>query len=405
MQTFKYVILGGGMAAGYAAQEFAQASLGPSDLLIVSADDQPPYERPPLSKGYLAGEKKLQETLINEPTFYDDHHIGLMLETAITEADLENRALTTRDGDVIGFEKLLIATGARPRRLEIPGADSPNVFYLRSLDDAMRIREQIASGRRVLVVGSGFIGMETASVFARRDLEVTMAFPQKRVWPRFFTPEMSEFFANYYKSHGVHLAPGRTLARLDCGARELTAQFDNGERLAVDFVVAGIGVEPVIDIFLESPLELDDGVVVNEFLETSIEGVYAAGDVARWHDVIFKKQRRVEHWDNAVTQGPHAARAMLGRREPYIHVPYFFSDEFDISYEFWGDVAEASDIIYRGDVASGHFSTWWIRDGRIAAAFILNRPDEERDWAQRWIASQEEAPLERLADDSESLAA
>jgi NADPH-dependent 2,4-dienoyl-CoA reductase/sulfur reductase-like enzyme len=405
MQTFKYVILGGGMVAGYAAQEFAQAGLGPSDVLIVSADSQPPYERPPLSKSFLAGEKTLADTLIQDPTFYADHHIGLMLETVVTAADFDNRVLTTRAGGQIAFEQLLIATGARPRHLEVHGADSPNVFYLRSLDDATRLRGQVAPGRRAVVIGSGFIGMETASVFARRDLEVTMVYPQKRVWAGFFTPEMSEFFQHYYQDQGVRLRPGHKVSGVHCGPQDLSVELDGGERLATDFVVAGVGVEPVVDIFLDTPLELDDGIVVNEFLETNIEGVYAAGDVARWRDVIFKKQRRVEHWDNAVTQGPHAARAMLGRREPYIHVPYFFSDEFDISYEFWGDVAEASDIIYRGDVASGHFSTWWIRDGRIAAAFILNRPDEERDWAQRWIASQEEAPLERLADDSESLAA
>lgn len=405
MQKFKNVILGGGMAAGYAAREFARKPLGPDDLMIISADNQPPYERPPLSKDFLAGKKKYEEVLINEPLFYDDRHIGIWLETNVVGVDLESRVLTMEGGAEVAYEKLLIATGARPRTLAIPGGDSPKVFYLRSLDDSRRLREQAEASRRVLVLGGGFIGMETAAVFAGQGLEVTMVFPQERVWENFFTEPMSHFFEKYYAGRGVRILAGRKLARIESGARELTAELDSGQHLAVDFVVAGVGVEPVVDIFRDTPLKIENGIVVNEYLETNVPGVYAAGDVANWRDVIFGKQRRVEHWDNAVTQGPHAARVMLGRREPYIHVPYFFSDEFDLSYEFWGDIAGAEPPIHRGDVDGGEFSAWWLREGRLVGAFIMNRPDEERELAQRWIAEQQKIPMERLRDESLRLAA
>lgn len=405
MQKFENVILGGGMAAGYAAQEFARQPLGSDDLMIISADDQPPYERPPLSKGYLAGNKKYEDVLINQPLFYDDHHIGMWLETNVVGADLEGRVLTVEGGARVGYEKLLIATGARPRRLDLPGAGSPLVFYLRTLDDCRRLREQAKASRRVLVLGGGFIGMEAAAVFAGLGLEVTMVFPQERVWANFFTATMSHFFENYYAARGVHILAGRKLVGIESGSRGLMAELDGGQRLAVDFIVAGVGVEPVVDIFRDTPLKLDNGIVVNEYLETNVPGVYAAGDVANWRDVIFGKQRRIEHWDNAVSQGPHAARVMMGRREPYLHVPYFFSDEFDLSYEFWGDIAGAEPPIHRGDVEGGEFSTWWLREGRLVGAFILNRPDEERDMAQRWIAEQEKVPVERLRDESLPLAA
>lgn len=406
MQQFKYVILGGGMVAGYAAQEFAKHEIGPDELMIISADDQPPYERPPLTKEALGGKRRYQDTLINDPLFYDDHHIGVWLETWVTGVDLQSRRLTTEGGEEVGFEKLLIATGANPRRLDVPGADSQLVFYMRSMSDSRAIQEQAREGRRALVIGASFIAMETAAVFAQRGVEVTMVYPGDRVWNQFFTPEMSGFFEKVYREHGVRLMPGRTVARFQRDAKALHAELSDGTRLDVDFAVAGIGVEPVVDIFRDTPLKIDNGIVANEYLETNVEGVYAAGDVANWRDVIYNKQRRVEHWDNAVTQGPHVARVMMGQREPYVHAPYFFSDEFDLSYEFWGETAGARETIHRGDVAAGRFSVWWVReDGCLAGAFVINRPDEEREMAQRWTAEQKPVPMERLRDESMPLAA
>jgi NADPH-dependent 2,4-dienoyl-CoA reductase/sulfur reductase-like enzyme len=226
-----------------------------------------------------------------------------------------------------------------------------------------------------------------------------MAFPEDRVWARFFTPEMSGFFERYYEERGVTFARGELIASLNGKERVEGAVTRSGRTLPADLVVAGIGVIPVTDV-LEGVVDCDDGVLVNEYLETNVAGIRAAGDVARYRDVLFDKHRRIEHWDNAVEQGKHAARLMLGEREPFSHVPYFFSDVFDLSYEFWGDTEGADRVVYRGDVDIGAFSAWWLRGGTLVAAFAMNRPDDERDAAPRWIAEHRELNADHLREAS-----
>lgn len=393
----RYVILGGGMVAGYAAKEMAEHGLAHGDLLIISADSVLPYERPPLSKSFLAGDESETDVLIADDAFYRQHGIDVRLETTAWSVDAHTRTLRLESGDEVHAGQLVIATGARPRRLDVPGADLAGIHYLRSLDDARRIRDASASAASALVIGSGFIGMEVAAVLARKGIDTTMLFPGERVWQSFFTPEMSAFFEQYYADRGVRFVRGERVNRFDGSARVESATTASGRTFPADVVVAGIGVEPVTDVLGGSGLRIDDGVVVDEYLQADPEGVYAAGDVASYYDVIFEKRRRVEHWDNAVEQGKHIGRTLRGERAPFVHVPYFFSDVFDLSYEYWGDSAGADDIVYRGDVRTDSFSTWWLRDGRLVAAFVMNRPDEERELAPRLIA--ERAPLtrERLA--------
>jgi NADPH-dependent 2,4-dienoyl-CoA reductase/sulfur reductase-like enzyme len=385
MHPYRYVILGGGMVAGYAAQEMVTRGLRPGELAIISADTAPPYERPPLSKGFLAGADAEAGIFINPPTFYADHGIDLRLGTVVARVYLPRKHLHTDAGDTVGFDKLLIATGARVRRLDVPGAGLPGITYLRSLDDAKRIRTRAASATRVVVIGAGFIGMEVAAVLAQQGLHTTMVFPDERVWQRFFTPAMSAFFQRYYEERGVVFVPrARVTAFAGEGALS-TVVTDAGRMLPADLVVAGIGVTAATGALVGADLALGDGVVLNEYLETTAPAVYAAGDVAKYYDVRFAKHRRVEHWDNAVAQGKHAARVMMGERTPFVHVPYFFSDVFDLSYECWGDAAGADEVAYRGSLDNGSFSVWWAKEGRLVAAFVLNRPDEERELAPRWV--------------------
>ncbi|MGE0539553.1 MAG: NAD(P)/FAD-dependent oxidoreductase [Dehalococcoidia bacterium] len=386
MQIYKYVILGGGMVAGYAARELVEGGLRSGDLAIISADGALPYERPPLSKGFLAGKEEETSIFINDRAFYDAHGITVHLGTAIDAVDLGQQRLRRQAGEEIGYDKLLIATGANVRRLAVPGATLDGILYLRSLHDAKRILAQAEGARRAVVIGAGFIGMEVASVLAQRGIETTIVYPGERVWQRFFTPEISAFFQRYYEGRGVSLVAGERVVSFAGQERVSGAITASGRQLPADLIVAGIGVVPATDVFEGTGLQLDNGIVVNEYLETSEPDVYAAGDVASYYDVIFDKQRRVEHWDNAVEQGRHAARLLMGDRVPFVHVPYFFSDVFDLSYEFWGDTAVASDVVYRGDVAGGCFSAWWLKDSRVVAAFVMNRPDEERELAPTWIS-------------------
>ena len=390
MRTYRYVILGGGMVAGYAAKELVERGLGRGELAIVSSDAVPPYERPPLSKGFLAGTEAEESVYINPRPFYDDHAIDLSLATVVTGIDRQRKRLRTHAGGEIGFEKLLIATGAQVRTLDLSGAGLPGIYYLRSLDDAKQIKMATHSARDSAVIGGGFIAMEVASVLAQQGLRPTMIFPGKRVWDRFFTPPISAFFQQYYEQRGVTFAPGEEVAAFVGDGRLTAAGLKSSRQIPADIVVAGVGVKPATAV-LDGVVSLSNGVVVNEFLETNVAGIYAAGDVANYRDVLFGKQRRVEHWDNAVEQGRHAARVMLGEREPFVHVPYFFSDVFDLSYEFWGDSEGAEEVVYRGDVVTRSFSAWWLQEGRVIAAFVMNRPDEERELAPRLI--QERRPL------------
>ncbi len=387
----KYAILGGGMVAGYAAKQFVELGLKPGELTIVSADSALPYERPPLSKGFLAGKDAEENILINPEKFYGEHGIEVMLGCEVKGIDAKQKTLHLASGETLGFEKLVVATGARVRKLDIPGANLAGIYYLRSLEDSKRIRDQALNARKAVVIGGGFIAMEVTAVLAQKGIQVTMVMPEERIWQRLFTPAMSRFFENYYTARGVRFMKGATLTGFRGDGAVKSAALANGENLDCDMVVAGIGVSPVTELLAGSGIEVNNGVVVNEFLETNQDGIYAAGDVANYVDTLFGKRRRVEHWDNAVSQGQHCARTLAGERAAFVHVPYFFSDVFDLSYEFWGDPSDSDQIVERGDLNSTSFSVWWLREQRLVAAFAMKRPDEEREAAPKWIESGEGA--------------
>lgn len=379
MHQYQTILLGGGMVAGYAAKEFVECSLKSGELGIVSADNALPYERPPLSKSFLAGKDTQQSVLINPEGFYREHGIGVHLNTKIDRIDIAGNQLVDSGGEVFRFSKLIIATGAQVRRLEVPGADRRNVLYLRSLSDSVKLRGALAGARKVAVIGSGFIGMEVASQSAQQGRDTTMIFPEDRVWKNFFTPEMSQFFQKYYEDRGVHFVQGAKVEAIG----EDSVSLSTGAKLEADLIVAGIGVTPVTALAEAAGLEIKNGIIVNEFLRTGFASIYAAGDVANYDDLLFGKRRRVEHWDNAVKQGQYIARRLAGRAEPFKNIPYFFSDVFDLSYEFWGDTADAERTEYRGDVHSSSFSVWWLKGDRVIAAFAMNRPDAEREAASQ----------------------
>jgi NADPH-dependent 2,4-dienoyl-CoA reductase/sulfur reductase-like enzyme len=400
MDGAKFVILGGGMVAGYAAKQLAEMGLAAGELAIISADDAIPYERPPLSKGFLAGKETEESIRINSDAFYRERGIEIRLKTKVTAVDTERRVLSIENGGAFSFDRLIVATGARPRTLGVPGARLSGIHYLRSLDDSRQIRHNAEGVKRAVVIGGGFIGMEVAAVLAGRGLEVTMVLRDDRIWSHFFTPRMSEYFEGYYTAHGVRFTKTAEIQEFRGTSTVESAVLANGQIVPCDMVVAGIGVHPVTEVLAGSGIAVDNGVTVDEYLETNRPGVLAAGDVANYQDVLFGKRRRVEHWDNAVSQGQHCARALMGERSPFRHVPYFFSDVFDLSYEFWGDPAGADEVVHRGDVPAGSFSVWWLKGGVVVAAFTMNRPDEEREAAPKWIEAKRWAPAAALADAS-----
>jgi NADPH-dependent 2,4-dienoyl-CoA reductase/sulfur reductase-like enzyme len=405
MSESRFVILGGGMVAGYAAKQLAELGLKPGELTILSADASIPYERPPLSKGFLAGKDTEDAIRINPEDFYPKHGIEVKVGCEISAVDPKRKQLTLRSGGEFGFNKLIVATGARPRTLEIPGANLRNVHYLRALDDSKAIRGSGDTVKRVVVIGGGFIGMEVAAVLAQKGLEVTMILSEDRIWKRLFSRQMSSLFEAYYAARGVRFIKTATVTELRGDGAVSAAVLGDGQAIACEMVVAGIGVRPVTDVLANSGIEVVDGVLVNLHLETSQPDIYAAGDVANYPDLLFGKRRRVEHWDNAVSQGQYCARALMGERIPFKHVPYFFSDVFDLSYEYWGDSSGADQIVHRGNLSSSSFSVWWLQQRRIVAAFTMNRPDEEREVAPMWIETKQSVSGTKLSDATHSISA
>jgi len=391
------------MVAGYAAKQLVDLGMSSGDLAIVSADDELPYERPPLSKGFLAGKDTQESIRISPPEFYVEHGIDVRLNCEIESVDPGARRLHMKQGPDLGFDKLVVATGARVRTFSVPGADLAGIHYLRSMDDSRSIREHAGTARRAAVVGGGFIGMEVASVLAQKGIETALILRSDRIWDQFFTPQMSQFFENWYTARGVKFERNTSVESFGGAGAVNSVRLAGGRAIPADLVVAGIGVQPVTGFLASSGLELSDGVVVNEYLETNKAGIYAAGDVANYYDSLFGKRRRVEHWDNAVSQGQHCARLLMGDRQPFRHVPYFFSDVFDLSYEFWGDTSGADQVVARGDTATPSFSVWWLRGQQLVAAFVMNRPDDERAAAPQWIESKRQVAARDLGEASRPL--
>jgi NADPH-dependent 2,4-dienoyl-CoA reductase/sulfur reductase-like enzyme len=398
MNSSKYLIVGGGMTAGYAAKEMVERGLKRGELRILSADDTLPYERPPLSKGFLAGKDDEKSILINGADWYEQHGIEVILKTTVANVDPADKKVRTTSGQQFGYQRVLIATGCGPRKLNLPGSDLANLLYLRSLDDSRKIKAAAETANQAVVIGGGFIGMEVTAVLTQKKIRTTITFPEERVWKRVFTREMSAFFEGYYKQRGVEILAKTNVAEFEGSGAVSAVEVDGGRKIPCDLAVIGAGAEPATELFRKMGLAVKDGVAVNEFLETEKKDVFAAGDIANYPDKIFDKRRRVEHWDNAVSQGQHWARVVMGEREPFLHVPYFFSDDFDLSYELWGDAEGATQIVTRGDLKTPSFSVWWLKQDRLVAAFVMNRPDEERAAAQEWIKSKQNVSAERLGD-------
>jgi len=396
MTKTKFIIAGGGMVAGYAAKQMVEKGLKPGELSILSADTAIPYERPPLSKGFLAGKDDEEQIRISPESFYREHGIELELGSEVRRIDIAKKILSLQAGSEIAFEKLIVATGAAVKTLDIPGSTLPGIHYLRSLADSKRIRDHASDAKRAVVVGSGFIAMEVSSVLAQKGIETVMAVRDDRVFKKMFTPEMSQAFETYFAARGVRFLKQTEVKEARGEGRLASVVLADGRTLDCDMMVVGIGVQPLTRVAADSGIDVADGVVVNEYLETAVPGIYAAGDVANYQDTLFGNRRRVEHWDNAVSQGKHCGGALLGERVPFVHVPYFFSDVFDLSYELWGDTGGAGEVIVRGDISSTSFSVWWLNGERLIAAFTMNRPDEERDAAPRWIESKHRITAEEL---------
>jgi len=366
-----FVIVGASLAGAKAAEELRERGF---DGRVVLIGDEPvrPYERPPLSKDYLRGESGREKAFVHPEDFYREHHIELLTGTPVSTIDPGGGRLTLQDGRELGFDRLLLATGAEPRRLPVPGAELGGIYYLRTLADCEVLRERLDEGGRVVVVGAGWIGSEVAASARQRGLEVTVIDPLELPNERIFGREIGEFYRDVHARHGVRLVLGDGVEAFDGDGTVARVRTSSGKAIDCDFAVVGIGVAPRTQLAQSAGLEVDNGVVVDEQLRTSASNVFAAGDVANaWHP-FYRRSIRVEHWANALNQGPAAARAMLGQEVSYDRIPYFFSDQYEVGMEYSGYATEWDEVVFRGERDSGEFIAFWLKDGVVVAGMNVN---------------------------------
>ena len=368
-QTFLIV---GASLAGAKAAETLRAEGFDGRVVLLGDEPQRPYERPPLSKEYLRGEKDFDAAAVHSAGFYDEQQIELRASTVVTGVDPGASEVTLSSGERIGYDRLLVATGAAPRRLSVPGADLDGVHYLRSVTDADTLRHAIGPSSEVVVIGAGWIGAEVAA--SARQLGATVAMVELAAVPleRVLGPEVGAIYRDLHAEHGADLHFGVGVDALLGSTAVEAVRLSDGTVLSATAVVVGVGVTPRVELAEAAGLAVDNGIVVDEHLQTSAPGVFAAGDVANAFHPRYGTRIRLEHWSAALNQGPVAARNMLGKATVYDRTPYFFSDQYDFGMEYRGWAPSFEQVVFRGEPASRAFIAFWLRHGRVAAAMNAN---------------------------------
>ncbi|TFV79200.1 NAD(P)/FAD-dependent oxidoreductase [Blastococcus sp. CT_GayMR19] len=395
--TEPFVIVGGGLAGAKAAETLrGEGYEGP--LVLVAAEPENPYERPPLSKGYLLGTAEREKARVHDAGWYAANDVDLRTGVRATGLDPAGHHLTLDTGKELAFAKLLLATGSSARRLPVPGAELDGVRYLRTLADSDRLLDDLSGGgRNVVVVGGGWIGLEVAAAARTYGNAVTIVEPQPTPLHAVLGAEMGEVFARLHRGQGVDVRTG-TGVREFRGADSVTSVVtDGGEELPADVVVVGVGAVPNTDLATSGGLDVDNGVVADAALRTSAADVFAAGDIASAFHPLYDRHVRVEHWANALNQGPAAARSMLGQDVSYERVPYFFTDQYDLGMEYSGLGGRGDTVVCRGNPDDGEFIAFWTADGRVTAGMNVNVWDVT-DPIQELIRSQRQVEPDRLAD-------
>ncbi len=390
---YDFLIIGGGLACASAAKELVGLGHG-GGIGVLAEEKEAPYDRPPLSKEYLLGEFERDWLFLLNGDFCREHGIDLQLGIAAAAVDTGAHQVTAADGSRFSYGKLLIASGCHLRLLTVPGSDLPGLYYLRTLAESEAIREAALHAGQAVVIGGGFIGLEAASVLSQIGLDVKVVHRGDRLFEKFASDEISAFFEELYASKGVHSIYEDEVVNLGGKSRLEMVATRAGRTLPCDIAVAGIGVWPDTGYLEGSGLRLDNGVVVNEFLEAGAPDVYAAGDIANFMDVVYGRQRRIEHWDNAIRQGRRAAANMAGGRGEFRNVSYFYSTVFGLTFDFLGDMNGFDDVVPLGSFENKSATVLYLREGVLRAAFLLGRSPQERSTVAEMIAAKQ--PLKEV---------
>jgi 3-phenylpropionate/trans-cinnamate dioxygenase ferredoxin reductase subunit len=403
-ETQTFVIVGGGLAGAKAA-EALRAKDFDGDIVLFADEDALPYERPPLSKDFLAGKKELSDFTVNNAAWYRDHAVDLRPGTRVESIDPAGHTVKVPDGSSVRYDKLLLATGSRPRVISLPGADASGVHYLRRIDDAVALNEALTSASSLAIVGAGWIGLEVAANARERGIEVTIVETAPLPLLRALGPEVAEIFADLHRKHGVDLRLKTeidAIATRDGKASGLTLK--DGTEITADAVLVAVGAQPNIEPAEQAGLKIvDGGIAVDAALRTSAPDIFAVGDIVAAHNPLFNTSIRTEHWATALKQPTVAAAGMLGAEAEYNELPYFFTDQYDLGMEYVGHPAGYTQVVFRGDVEKLEFVAFWLHsDGRVLAGMNVNVWDVLDD-VKALIRSQRPVDPKALADPNSPL--
>jgi 3-phenylpropionate/trans-cinnamate dioxygenase ferredoxin reductase component len=366
------VVIGGGLAAGRLAAAYREAG-GEADVTIVSSEPDPPYNRPPLTKGFLRGELDRDATLVKPPEYWDDAVVELRLETTVETIDAQGRELQLEGGERLGYTTLVIATGTRARTLPIPGSDRVGVHTYRTLVDAETVRRAAEEAHSAIVIGGSFIGSETAASLRMRGLDVTLVEVGPTLMPQLRAPELSAELVELYRAEGVDVLLETEVEELMGNGKLLTgARTKDGQTHEAYLAIVGVGVVPNVELAEEAGAKVDNGIVVDERFETSLPGVYAIGDVARFPEPVSGRMRRIEHWSNAAAQGDHLGRQLAGAKDRYDEVPVFFTQLFTHKLQVIGDVEQAAECVLRGSIAEGKLIGFHLTEKRELVGAVVH---------------------------------
>jgi 3-phenylpropionate/trans-cinnamate dioxygenase ferredoxin reductase component len=372
----EFLLIGGGFASGHCASELRKRGAEGS-IVLVGREPEPPYERPPLSKEYLRGEAARDDAYVHPPDWYEENGVELRTGTNVMGLDLKARTAKLQGGEELEFEKALIATGANVNILRVEGAGQEGIHYLRAFGNADGIREAAEGAARVVLIGGSYIGCEVAASLTAKGTECAIVTMEEVVLSRTFGEEVGRWFHELLESKGVEIHGGETLEAFEGEGNVKAVVTESGKVVEGDCVVVGAGVKPDVMLAKRAGLEVEDGIVCDETLQTSVEGVYAAGDVCSYESRVHGRRLRVEHWDVAMQQGMHAARGLMGESVPYEVVPYFFSDLADwVGLEYVGPATDWDELVWRGDRDAGEFAVFYLKDGKVAGALTVEKSED-----------------------------
>jgi 3-phenylpropionate/trans-cinnamate dioxygenase ferredoxin reductase subunit len=384
MDQLDIAIVGGGLAAAAAAEAYRKKG-GDGTLAIFTQESDLPVHRPPLSKEYLRGDESLDKVYVHPEDFYGEHRITVRLESHVERIDLEAKRIWLSGDESVSWDKLVLATGASPRRLRVPGSELKGIYYLRSLRSAQELQAGYNGVRTAVIIGAGFIGMEVAATLTQKGIACTVVDTAPRVWPALLPERASSFIQQVFESHGVRFLFNNSVKALEGDGRVQSVTLGDGTSLPTDLVVVGVGAALNVELAENAGLALDKGVVVDELFRASHPDVYAIGDIANFPDPIAGRIH-LEHWDNALAQGRALGKTLAGGHEPFRHVAYFFSDLFDLSLNMIGYPTGWDHVELRGDLETGKFTTMYSKNGIVRAALMINDDGDFDSWTERVAA-------------------